>query len=78
MQRCYEMASRPTSASIWRKCKRLVIDEISMVDGDYFEKTEAVGHYVRKNDKPFSGNQLILCGDYFQLSPVVKEGHACP
>ncbi|EDS34792.1 conserved hypothetical protein [Culex quinquefasciatus] len=42
------------------------------------EKTEAVGHYVRKNDKPFSGIQLILCGDYFQLSPVVKEGHACP
>ncbi|XP_038113680.1 ATP-dependent DNA helicase PIF1 [Culex quinquefasciatus] len=78
MQRCYEMASRPTSASIWRKCKRLVIDEISMVDGDYFEKTEAVGHYVRKNDKPFSEIQLILCGDYFQLSPVVKEGHACP
>ncbi|XP_038106000.1 ATP-dependent DNA helicase PIF1 [Culex quinquefasciatus] len=38
MQRCYEMASRPTSASIWRKCKRLVIDEISMVDGDYLRK----------------------------------------
>lgn len=37
LQRCYEMASRPNSAQIWRKCKRLIIDEISMVDGDYFE-----------------------------------------
>ncbi|KAL1377699.1 hypothetical protein pipiens_016089 [Culex pipiens pipiens] len=73
LQRCYEMASRPASASIWRKCKRLVIDEISMVDGDYFEKIEAVARYVRKNDKPFGGIQLILCGDFFQLPPVVKQ-----
>lgn len=73
LQRCYEMASRPSSAQIWRKCKRLIIDEISMVDGDFFEKIEAVARYVRKNDKPFGGIQLILCGDFFQLPPVVKQ-----
>lgn len=73
LQRCYEMASRPASAQIWRKCKRLIIDEISMVDGDYFEKIEAVARYIRKNDKPFGGIQLILCGDFFQLPPVVKQ-----
>ena len=37
LQRCYELASRPTSAQAWRKCKRLIIDEISMVDGQYFD-----------------------------------------
>lgn len=37
LKRCYELASRPVAAQIWRKCKRLIIDEISMVDGDYFQ-----------------------------------------
>lgn len=37
LQRCYDMASRPAAAQIWRKCKRLIIDEISMIDGEYFE-----------------------------------------
>jgi len=37
MQRCLELASRPASAQTWRKCKRLIIDEISMVDGQFFE-----------------------------------------
>ncbi|KAL1398782.1 hypothetical protein pipiens_000203, partial [Culex pipiens pipiens] len=56
---CYEIALRPTSTSIWRKWG-LVIDEISKVDGDYFEKIEAVARYIRKNDTLFGGNQLIL------------------
>lgn len=73
LKRCYELATRPASASAWRKCKRLIIDEVSMVDGDFFEKIEAVARYVRNNDKPFGGIQLILCGDFFQLPPVTKS-----
>ncbi|CRK93676.1 CLUMA_CG007205, isoform A [Clunio marinus] len=33
---------------------------------------EAVAREVRRNDKPFGGIQLIICGDFFQLPPVVK------
>lgn len=73
LKRCFEMASRPASAQTWRKCKRLIIDEISMVDGEFFEKIEATARHVRKNDKPFGGIQLILCGDFLQLPPVVKR-----
>jgi ATP-dependent DNA helicase PIF1 len=29
-------------ASQWRKCRHLIIDEISMVDGNFFKKLEAV------------------------------------
>lgn len=73
LQRCYEMASRPTNAQIWRRCKRLIVDEISMIDSKYFDKIESVARYIRKNDKPFGGIQLILCGDFFQLPPIIKK-----
>lgn len=73
LQRLYDLASRGSTATAWRKCKRLIIDEISMVDGEYFEKIEAVARYIRKNDKPFGGIQLILCGDFLQLPPVIKQ-----
>jgi hypothetical protein len=33
---------RKTVASQWRKCRHLIIDEISMVDGNFFKKLEAV------------------------------------
>ncbi|XP_022208720.2 ATP-dependent DNA helicase PIF1 [Drosophila obscura] len=72
MQRCLELASRPVSAQTWRKCKRLIIDEISMVDGQFFEKIEAVARHIRRNERPFGGIQLILCGDFLQLPPVIR------
>lgn len=37
MKRCYELASRTAAAQIWRRCKILIIDEVSMVDGEFFE-----------------------------------------
>ncbi|XP_053610847.1 ATP-dependent DNA helicase PIF1 [Plodia interpunctella] len=67
-------AKFPLVAQKWRKCKHLIIDEISMVDGTFFEKLEAVARHVRRNEKPFGGIQLILCGDFLQLPPVVEKG----
>lgn len=72
MERCVELASKPVSLGIWRKCKHLIIDEVSMIDGKYFQKIEEVARRVRRNEKPFGGIQLILCGDFFQLPPVNK------
>lgn len=43
-----------------------------MVDSSFFDLIEAVARQIRNNDKPFGGIQLILCGDFFQLPPVVK------
>jgi len=73
ISKCVQLAERATVAKQWRKCKHLIIDEVSMVDGNYFKKLEHVARAVRKNDKPFGGIQLILTGDFLQLPPVAKE-----
>ncbi|XP_072172683.1 ATP-dependent DNA helicase PIF1-like [Diadema setosum] len=73
LQQCIELASRPTRRQQWRKCKHLIVDEISMVDGNFFTKLEAVARAIKRNDQPFGGIQLILCGDFLQLPPVVKK-----
>ncbi|GFN95027.1 ATP-dependent DNA helicase pif1 [Plakobranchus ocellatus] len=74
LKQCIELASRARVAQQWRACRHLIIDEISMVDADLFEKLETVARMVRKCDKPFGGIQLILCGDFLQLPPVTKPG----
>ena len=32
----------------WMRCKVLVIDEISMIDGEFFEKLEEVARLIRR------------------------------
>lgn len=53
LKRCYELASRPVISQTWRKCKRLIIDEISMVDGEYFDvssvQLNSIGRFTLSN-----------------------------
>lgn len=51
----------------------LVIDEVSMVRCDVFDRIERILRYVRNNEAPFGGVQIILFGDVFQLPPVSKK-----
>lgn len=59
----------------WKKCQHLIIDEISMIDADYFDCLDFVARSVRggaKNDKPFGGIQLILSGGIEYLFLLVR------
>ncbi|XP_003220289.2 ATP-dependent DNA helicase PIF1 [Anolis carolinensis] len=72
LSQCIELAQRPGVRQQWLNCRRLIIDEISMVEGDFFDKLEAVARDVRNCEDPFGGIQLIICGDFLQLPPVSK------
>lgn len=54
----------------WLRTKVLIIDEVSMVDGQLFDKLEQVARTIKNNGRPFGGIQLVVTGDFFQLPPV--------
>ena len=58
----------------WLRTKVLVVDEISMVDGDLFDKLEGIARSIRNNGRPFGGIQVVITGDFFQLPPVPDYG----
>ena len=60
----------------WLRTKILIVDEISMVDGDLFDKLEGIARSIRNNGRPFGGIQLVITGDFFQLPPVPDYGKA--
>ncbi|KAK9703943.1 DNA helicase, variant 3 [Basidiobolus ranarum] len=61
----------------WIAVKVLIIDEISMLDGAFFDKLEFIARRVRACNKPFGGIQLVTTGDFFQLPPVSKDSLFC-
>lgn len=63
----------------WQTTDVLVIDEVSMLSGQMFDKLSEIGARLRqtngrepdpKHTAPFGGIQLILVGDFRQLPPV--------
>ena len=48
----------------------LIIDEVSMMSLELFNKLNFIFKNIRKNYKLFGGIQIIFCGDFFQLPPV--------
>lgn len=48
----------------WRELDCLIIDEISMLSPDLFDKLEHVARAIRGNEYPFGGIQLVVSGDF--------------
>jgi ATP-dependent DNA helicase PIF1 len=53
----------------------LIIDEISMIDKELFEKISEVLSIIKSSEACFGNIQLILVGDFCQLAPV--KGRYC-
>ncbi len=56
-----------------KKARVLIIDEVSMLSGPTLSAVGEVCQYVRKNNAPFGGLQVVLVGDFFQLPPVFRR-----
>ena len=55
-----------------RFVQTIIVDEVSMLSGDYIEMMNFWLQQVRSSFSPFGGCQIIFCGDFLQLPPVEK------
>jgi ATP-dependent DNA helicase PIF1 len=69
----YTRRNRPHTVKRIRALKVLIIDEISMLDIELFDKVSEYLKLARYNSKPFGGLQLVLTGDFCQLEPVAGD-----
>ncbi len=68
---------KPTERWIQNRLRRvdtIVIDEVSMLTGDYLDMADEWLRRVCGTTLPFAGKQMVFVGDFLQLPPVQKEG----
>ena len=51
----------------------LIVDEASMLRADLLDAIDLILKKSTDNPRPFGGKKIILCGDLWQLPPVVEE-----
>jgi ATP-dependent DNA helicase PIF1 len=72
----FKKAWRGDKRAAWRAARSMIIDEISMVNGELLDNLSDVVCDIRGDfSKPFGGIQLIVCGDFLQLPPIPKRKH---
>ncbi len=59
-----------------KAAKILIIDEISMLDAERLDLVDKICKAIKDPFAPFGGMQLVMCGDFFQLPPIAKNGQA--
>src|SRR5271154_1575111 len=58
---------------VYRRMKRLVIDEISMVRADLIDAMDARLRRVRADQRRFGGVQIVMVGDFLRRPPVIQQ-----
>lgn len=61
-----------------KKTNCVVIDEISMLNGETLATAEEVARKARGNDMPWGNLRVIAVGDFAQLPPVTRVRGAAP
>ncbi|MFH1225900.1 MAG: PIF1 family DEAD/DEAH box helicase [bacterium] len=69
-----DMLKKSYLVSRLRSAGVLIIDEISMFHNFHLDMVDEICRSLRGLDLPFGGLQVILCGDFFQLPPVNRNG----
>lgn len=71
----WEIEALEEKQYLWKRyesVKVLVIDEVSMLSGEFLDLLDRVCRSMKRKDEPFGGIQVVLCGDLFQLPPISK------
>ena len=81
-----DIYKKAKSRQKWVNLDVLIIDEVSMLSPELFDKLDYIGKKLRRSnrlmgpltipERPFGGIQLVLCGDFLQL-PVVGSDYFC-
>ena len=75
----YDLEMMEEKSYLWKRfedVKVLIIDEVSMLHHFRLDLIDQITKFFKRNDKPFGGMQVILCGDFFQLPPVSRMSEA--
>lgn len=81
-----DVYKKSKSRQKWVNLDVLIVDEVSMLSPELFDKLDYIGKKLRGRnrmigntklpERPFGGIQLVLCGDFLQL-PVVGSDYFC-
>jgi len=73
----YDLEAMEEKSYLWKRFEEarvLIIDEVSMLHHFRLDLVEEIARFFKRNNKPFGGMQVILCGDFFQLPPISRSG----
>jgi len=56
------------------RARTVILDEVSMLSGDYLDMMDVHLQSVCYSTRPFAGKQIVFVGDFLQLPPVVPPG----
>ncbi|VDC01939.1 unnamed protein product [Peniophora sp. CBMAI 1063] len=66
----WKIRMNPDLNERWLKARCLILDEISMLEGRIFDLLESLARWLRDDERPFGGMQIIISGDFLQLPPI--------
>jgi ATP-dependent DNA helicase PIF1 len=67
--------------NLWKRFEEtsvLIVDEISMLSGEFLEMLDKVCRHMKRIEAPFGGIQVVFCGDFFQLPPISRGDSRAP
>jgi ATP-dependent exoDNAse (exonuclease V) alpha subunit len=70
------MAELEERRYLWDRIERtkvLIIDEVSMLHHFRLDLVDMLVRRFKRDQRPFGGMQVVLCGDFFQLPPVSRQ-----
>ena len=74
LEHLYQKIKRnPKANKNWKSVDTLVIDEVSMLRPELFDKIEKLARLIRGNELPFGGIHLVLTGDFLQLPSIRNQ-----